>query len=258
MLRISAWVWITVGFFVGGSILGYVYFQHYKPDMIETENLNNYAEKLQREADKADQAQLRVDKAVEEVERLARVWNDVVEAKIENVDHFPDLTPDPFQLVVNAPSYRNRVQRAVNRQVKSGGVTVVQGPLVEFPSGEPGVMASYYNFGASRLPFPVVVYELGTVTIRGSMDQIMANVESWSDMPDYFAVADGLAVTGTDNDLTATYNVVILGYLPGPASGPLGAASSFFDVEGMMEDMRQQFDNAGPGSTGGGTAAGGR
>lgn len=223
MFKLSGWVWIVVGLFVGGSIFGYFWFQHYSPDEKEAANLNTYGDQLQAQANLDQATKDRIDKAIEDVERITREWNDVVDAKMQNDDAFPALDVDPWQLVVNTPAYRNKVQRAVNRQVKAGGVTVVQGPEVVFPGGEPGLMASYFNFGASRLPFPVVVFELGTVTIRGSMEQIVANVEAWSDMPDYFAVADGLAITGTDSDLTATYNVVILGYLPGPASGPLGA-----------------------------------
>ena len=221
MFKLSGWVWLIVGIFLGLTVLSYGYFQHYQPDMEEARIAEEYAAKLEIEARKDQRAQDRIDKAEEMVKEIAEQWNQVLADKSPSGTLGADL--DPFLLAVNAPDFRNRVQRAVNRQLLVGGVTVVQGPFVPSPANNTGVLQSYFNY--NRLPFPVVVFELGSVTVSGTYEQIARNVQAWADMPDYFAVADGLAITGTSPDLTGTYNVVIVGFLPGEVSAPLAATS---------------------------------
>lgn len=229
MFKISGWVWVVVGIFLGLTVISYGLFQHYLPDKEEAELLNTYESQLQTEANKLAATQRRIDNSVARVEETAKQLNEVIDAKIVDENVFIDLTVEPHQLVVNAPSYRDKVQRAVNTQVRRGGVTVVQGPLVPFPAGEPNVQQSFFNY--SRLPFPVVVFELGTVTVRGSFDQISANVKAWADMPNYFAVASGLAITGTSPALTGTYNVVIVGFIPGQVGSGLSVDSAAAPAE---------------------------
>ncbi|HXH60361.1 MAG TPA: hypothetical protein VNI20_03290, partial [Fimbriimonadaceae bacterium] len=230
MFKISGWVYLVGGICIALTIFAYAYFQYYKPDVLETSYIKEYTDQLQVEANKNNAAQERIDKAVARVDAMADQLRKVLEAKSQNGNGFIDLSQDPLQLTVNAPAFRDKVQMAVNKQVKSGGVTVIQGPLVPFPSNDPtNLMNTYFNY--SRLPFPVVIFDLGNVTVTGTFDEIAKNVESWANMPDYFAVADGLAISGTSPQLTATYSVSIVGFIPGTPGQPLagvvtGAAGS--------------------------------
>ena len=222
MFKLSGWVWLVAGIFIGLAIVSYGFFQFYVPDSQEAEMVNLYADNLQKEADKIPATERRIENAVARVEEMASIWRETASAKSARGNGFIDLTQDPLSLTVSAPAYRDKVQGAVNRQVKVGGVTVVNGPFVQRPSNDAqSLLNTYFNY--SRLPFPVVLFELGTVTVEGTFAQISRNVQAWSDMPDYFAVVDGLAITGTSPRLTATYNVAIVGFPPGGASGPLAA-----------------------------------
>ena len=123
-----------------------------------------------------------------------------------------NLNQNAWQLVIDARKYRNNAQRAVNNQLKRGGVTVVSGPAVPFPDETaPTILANYFNYPA--VPFPVVIFDLGTVTVRGNYTQIANHVRSWSTMPHYLAVTDGLQIIGTSPQLTATYNLSVVGYI---------------------------------------------
>ena len=115
--------------------------------------------------------------------------------------------------------FRDEVQRDVNRQMRKGGVLVINGPTVPMPPEDPAaVVASYFNYPAANTP--VAIFDLGQVTIRGTFDQIAANIQAWSDMPNYLAVADGLSISGTSPNLTATYNVSVLAFLRGKELAP--------------------------------------
>ncbi len=220
MFKLSGWVWIVVGVFIGLTLLSYGYFQFYEPDTKEAEMVNNYAAQLQVEAAKLPATQKRIDNAKMRVQEAAEQWRRIASAKSQGGVGFIDLGQDPLALTVNAPSYRDKVQLAVNRQVKAGGVVVVNGPLIPQPSNDPtSLLNTYFNY--STLFYPVVLFEPGTVTVRGTFEQIARNVQAWSSMKDYFAVVDGLVITGTSPELTATYNLVLLGYIPGGVSGPL-------------------------------------
>lgn len=222
MFKLSGWVFLVAGIFMGLAIVSYGFFQFYVPDSTEAEMINVYAGNLQKEADKIPATERRIENAVARVEEMADIWRETSSRKSANGNGFIDLTQNPLSLTVSAPAYRNKVQTAVNRQVKVGGVTVINGPFVQRPSNDAqSLMNSYFNY--SRLPFPVVLFELGTVTIQGTFAQIARNVQAWSDMPDYFAVVDGLAITGTSPQLTATYNVAIVGFPPGGTTGELAA-----------------------------------
>lgn len=220
MFKLSAWVWLVCGVFIGLTILSYAYFQFYGPDTLEAQYTEEYVQKLNAEGAKLGAAKQRVENAKLRVEEITERWRQVSDAKIRN--GFINLNQDPLSLTVNVQRYRDKVQSAVNRQMKVGGVTVVNGPSVPPPSNDPTTLLTSY-FNVNRLPFPVVIFELGSVTVRGTFDQIARNMQGWTNMPDYFAVADGLTITGTSPELTATYNVVIVGFLPGQVTGPLAA-----------------------------------
>ncbi len=220
MFKLSGWVWIVVGAFVGIAVIAYGLFQFYLPDLEEAALIDEYADSLQREASKRQKAEQRVEKAVKYVETTADELRAVLDKKWAGGEGFIDLTVDPFTLVATAPAYRDKVQSAVNRQLKVGGVEIVQAPLIPFPDTDPAtLMLSYFNF--TRLPYPVVMFDLGNITVTGTYEQIVANVEAWTNMPDYFAVTHGLTLTGTSPELTATYSVSIVGFLPGQPNGVL-------------------------------------
>jgi hypothetical protein len=209
-----------MGIFIGLTLLSYGYFQFYKPDTDEAAMVTTYGEQLRAEASKEPAADKRIENATLRVQEAAEMWRTISESKSRGGAGFINLEQDPLALTVNAPSYRNKVQIAVNRQVKVGGVTVVNGPLIPQPGNDPtNLLNTYFNY--STLFYPVVVFEPGTVTVRGTFEQIARNVQAWSEMKDYFAVVDGLAITGTSPQLTATYNLVLLGYIPGGVSGPI-------------------------------------
>ena len=220
MFKLSGWVWILCGVFVGLTLLSWGYFQYYLPDTQEAAMVNTYAEQLRVEAAKVPATEQRIENARLKVQETAEQWRMVSQTKSAGGAGFINLDQDPLALTVNAPNYRDKVQRAVNQQVKSGGVTVVNGPLIPQPSNDPQTLLNTY-FNYSTLFYPVVIFEPGTVTVRGTFDQIARNVTSWSNMKDYFVVVDGLSITGTAPELTATYNLVLLGYIPGGVSGPL-------------------------------------
>lgn len=170
----------------------------------------NY-EETQAEANKLGAAKNRVKIAREMVQAEADKWQEIVAAKTPQASII-NLDEDAWQLTVDARRFRNNVQRAVNQQVKAGGVKIVNGPYVEDPSDDARtIVANYFNYPA--LKFPVCVYDFGTVTVTGTFEQICANVEGWANMPDYLAVADGLAITGTSPVLTGTYNLTLVAFV---------------------------------------------
>jgi hypothetical protein len=220
MFKLSGWVWIVTGVFIGLTLLSYGYFQFYEPDTKEAALVTAYGDQLQVEANKLPLTEKRIENAKLRVQEAADQWRLIAETKTRGGSGFINLSQDPLALTVNAPSYRDKVQIAVNRQVKVGGVTVINGPLIPAPSNDPtNLLNTYFNY--STLFYPVVLFEPGTVTVRGTFEQIARNVQAWSQMRDYFAVVDGLVITGTAPELTATYNLVLLGYIPGGVSGAL-------------------------------------
>jgi hypothetical protein len=154
-----------------------------------------------------------------------------------------NLNQNSWQLVIDARKYRNNAQRAVNAQLKKGGVTVVNGPAVPFPDETaPTILANYFNYPA--VPFPVVIFDLGTVTVRGNYSQISSHIRSWSTIPNYLAVTDGLQIVGTSPQLTATYNLSVVGYI---------------EVDALYPAVPEGGGAAqGPGGGGGGRPGGGR
>jgi hypothetical protein len=76
-----------------------------------------------------------------------------------------NLAVDRYNLTVDARRFRNNVQNAVNRQIKSGGITVIQGPSVPFPTEDPAtILSTYFNYPDREQP--VCIFDLGQVTVR--------------------------------------------------------------------------------------------
>ncbi|MFQ3586143.1 MAG: hypothetical protein SNJ74_08705 [Fimbriimonadaceae bacterium] len=192
------------------------------PNMEQARLLNANSDELETVANQMPAAQRRVRQAEELLEQKASEW------RVTVARHTPpasveqggiNLAVNAWQLTVDARRFRNNVQRAVNRQLLSGGVTVVNGPMIPFPDeSASSILASYFNFPS--LTFPVVIFDLGAVTVRGTYSQITNHIRSWSNMPGYLAVADGLSLesfepTASPPVLTGTYNLTIVGFIRG-------------------------------------------
>ena len=229
-MKIGALPIFLIGLAVGLIALSFAFFKEWKPNKTETQYQNDQRDLYVAEGAKLPIAVKRVEKAKQMVNEKAAQWRSVVEA------HTPtdsvnsggiNLAVHAWQLTVDAAKFRNNVQRAVNAQIRYGGVVVPNGPFVPAPEeAASSIVADYFNYPA--IPFPVVIFDLGTVTVQGTYAQIAANVRGWSRMRKYLAVASGLALSGTSPNLTGTYNLTIVGYIRGdkvyPAV-PEGAAA---------------------------------
>jgi hypothetical protein len=216
-MKLSPVTIIIIGVSIAISVLSFAFFQEYYPNTIARNQYETYRDQLQLEVDKMPQAEKRVKDAQRMVQEKADAWRRIVAVRTPTPDIRTggvSLNVNSYQLTVDSKKFRNSMQRALNAQLHRGGVTVVTGPLIPAPEeSAESILANYYNYPA--IPFPVVVFDLGSVTVRGTYEQIMAHVRSYSTMPRYLAVADGLSLTGTAPVLTGTYNLSIVGYIRG-------------------------------------------
>ncbi len=228
-MKISPWVWLVVGISVAVIALSFSLFQHVLPNQEQAKKFTEWGEKLAAEEAKMPQAKKRLEDAKALVAETSDEWQRVIAARTppQSVSGGGiNLQVNRYQLTVDSLYFRDSVQRAVNRQIKSGGVLVISGPRVENPPETPEeIMPTYFNYPTTK--FPVSIFDLGTVTVRGTWDQISENVRSWTRMPNYLAVADGLQVTGTSPNLTATYNLSIVAFIRGKKLAPeVGAGAA--------------------------------
>lgn len=231
MKLFSGWVWLVLSIAISLVILSYAVFMWWIPKQAYTASLNEYTQKLTTEANKLNATKNKLKKAQAEVQKKAQEWQAIVADKTPPKSLAGggiDLSVNPYQLTVDARKFRDSMQRAVNAQLKKGGVTVVSAPAVPEPTDDPStILADYFNYPAAR--FPVCVHELGQVTVRGTYSQISNHLASWSAMPNYLAVAGGLSLSGTSPELTATYSLVIVAFLKGDemsVSVPSGGGAS--------------------------------
>lgn len=221
-MKISGWAWLVAGVCIAVAIFSVIFFRFVQPNNTEAAAIEQHAEALAAEEAKLPRAKERVENAAAKVEEISAQWQMVVAEKTKPADLGEggiNLGVNPWQLTKDARTYRDNVQRDVNRQVKRGGVTVVGGPLVPQPSeSHTDVLATYFNYPAAT--FPVAIFNLGTVTVEGSYEQIKANVQAWSSMPGYLATTDGLSIQGTGRELTATYNLVVVSFIRGESLPP--------------------------------------
>lgn len=251
-MKLSPLTIVIIGLAVMLVALG-VGLRSFLPDMKETEMVRQNAADLKREAEKQALANRRVEKAIAKVNQMAREWQGVVAAKTPPADVASggiNLAVHRWKLVNDAFVFRNNVQRAVNAQVKKGGVRVVQGPLVPMPTeNATQIVETYFNYPAIR--FPVAVFDLGQVTVQGTYSQITENMRSWAAMPRYLAVASDLQITGTSPRLTGTYNVTVVAYIRGDK-----IAAPVPEVPGATV-IANQGGGGGGGAPRGGPAGGG-
>lgn len=238
-------IWlIAISFSV--VVLSYALFFEWMPKSKEAELREENAKQLREQAAKHPQAKRKIEKANAQIRAVEAKWNAILAEKTPEADVSRggiNLNVNAFQLMIDTKRFRNNVQRAVNKQLLAGGVKVI-GPYIPGigDNDDPNsILASYYNYPA--IAFPVVIYDLGQVTVQGTYDQILTHVRAWSKMPRYLAVADGLRLSGTAPILTGTYNLTLVGFIrdsgiypPVPfgagAAAPAGGGAAAFGGPG--------------------------
>lgn len=189
----------------GDTLHGFMY------NKKEEEFQNGYIQQLEGEIAKRPAAEKRVRDAKALVETEGQKWEEIVATKTPP-QGIINLDVNAWQLVVDSRRFRNNVQRDINRQVKVGGVRVVNGPYVPDPSDDAKtIVQNYFNYPAMK--FPVCIWDFGTITVQGSFEQILTNMQSWAAMPNYLAVASGLQISGTSPALTGTYQLTVLAFI---------------------------------------------
>ena len=183
--------------------------------MEEKKDYEDYKAQLDDVISKEKQAVKRVLDARKQVEASMSAWSAVVATRTPSTrlaDGGIDLGVTAWQLPVDARTYRNNVQKMINKQLQVGGVKLPNGgPFIpQMGEDQPSVLASL-NYPAYA--FPVAIFELPGITVTGTYEQIMANYRGWGRMNRYIAVPDGLTITGTTPKLTGTYNVIIVGFI---------------------------------------------
>lgn len=206
---------LLLGFAVAIIALSYGFFFHWMPNMEEKRAYEEYKTQLDDVISKEKQAVKRVVEARSQVEQSMSKWSGVVATRTPSTTVATggiDLGVTAWQLPVDGRSYRNTVQRMINKQLQVGGVKLPNGGPFIAPMGEnqAEVLASL-NYPAYA--FPVAIFELAGITVQGTFDQIMANYNAWGHVQHYIAMPDALTLNGTSPLLTGTYNVIIVGFI---------------------------------------------
>jgi len=187
------------------------------PLMKTTVKWLKYRDDMAKEQAKWPQAVARVQNATKMAQKAIDDWTAIAATRTLPPPPDPfgiDLSKDQETLITDMPDFHIKLQQAVNHQVKEGGVTVITGPRVPAPPTDPDrVLLGYFNFPAQP---PVLVFNLGQVTVKGTFQQISDNINAWSRMPHFLAVADGLRLQGTSPNLIGTYTVSIVGFVQVP------------------------------------------
>lgn len=213
--------------YVLGAVLGFVllsvgYFNFWEVKTTEAQYWTEHGDKLETEANKLPAMQRKVKEAVAFANTQSDEWQAVVDAKTPSTNPRTggiDLSRNRYQLVVDSIYFRNRIQAAVNRQLRSGGVKVISAPRIEdFPSDPATIVEA--GFGLGQRPFPVRIYNLGRITVEGTRQQIEANMQNWTNMPDFMAVADGLVYEGTSPTLRGSYSLSVVMFIQGRTVSP--------------------------------------
>src|SRR5471030_3275431 len=161
-MKLGRFAILMIGIMIFVSASAWGYFLYYMPNMKEVGMLNDNKTANDAEAAKMPQAKKRVEKAKQMIDVKAAAWQKYVETRTPGMslkEHGVDLSVNPWQLAVDTPKFRNDIQRAVNEQVKKGGVKVLTSPLVQrldpnLPVNQ--ILSTFYNYPA--LKFPVLVF----------------------------------------------------------------------------------------------------
>lgn len=217
-MKLSPSTIYVIGFSASALPLAYGFFHQYQPKTKEAAEYARVFEEERATAEQFPQAKKAVDEVMVQVNQQGQAWRQIVATRTPptNVGQGGiNLAVNPWQLSVDTRRFRNSMQRAVNNQLRRGGVRVLSGPTVAGISEDAPVstiLTTFYNF-PQPYAFPVVIRDLGAVQVEGTYEQIMANVRSWATMPNYLAVADGLRLEGTAPTLRGTYNVTVVAFI---------------------------------------------
>lgn len=222
-MKLSALTYIIIGFSIFLIAVTFGLFRLYVPNTTEAGYWREYKAELDAEIAKKSAAERRVKLAKEMVDEQTRHWKDIVATRTPPLGVNSggiDVGVNAWQLTVDSVKFRDSIQRAVNAQVHAGGVKLVSnGPLVPRPSQNGGdILATFYNYPA--IPFPVVMFDFGAITVQGTYRQICDNVRAYTHMPHYLAVTDGLNIQGTGPILQGTYQLSIVGFIRGNSVFP--------------------------------------
>lgn len=253
-LKLNPWTYVIAGASLGLAALSVGYFMYFKPNMEEASNFDASKEEYDQEAAKMPRARKRVKDVTEKLIAVDSDWRALIATKTP-AKSLPaggiDLSVNRFQLTKDARTFRNSIQLAVNQQMRRGGIRVIRGPEVPvFSMNASDIVETSFNYIA--FGFPAVVYDFGTVEVEGTWSQIRANVEAWSNMPNYFAVTDGLRITGTSPKLRGTYNVTLVGFIRADKIAP-----PVPEVAADANAANTAFSGAAPGGPGAPGAPGG-
>lgn len=212
-MKFSWMLVISLGIFFSAIALGWGY-REWDPNMKEVRSWTAYRDQLIPESKKYPQAIKRVQDAEALATAKVNEWRNIAATRT-----LPptlqqggiDLSINGWQLLTQMPLFRNSIQKMVNNQLKVGGVKVLTGPTIPATPTDPNQIVSQY-FNVPVLP-PVVIFDLGTITVQGTYKQITDNMRAWSRMPHFLAVADGLSLRGTSPRLIGTYAVSIVGFV---------------------------------------------
>jgi len=215
-MKLSSFTIIWVGIAVGISALAFAFFYYFQPNMAEADNYHKNLQDLNDQIALRPKLQTNLENAKREAEAVALQWRSIIATKTPPTNVASrgiDLDVGSYQLTVDSRKFRDNIQRALNYQLRRGGVKILgSGPSIPFPDDSPAaVLAGFFNYPA--LPFPVLIFDLGTVRVQGTWKQIMDHVRSYRTMPNYMAVVHGLDITGTSPLLTASYQLSLVGFI---------------------------------------------
>ncbi len=214
--------WFLSFLFLSLAVLAVGFLMFWRPNMQEVKMNNEVRDQLNSEIAKEPQVNRRLREANALRAEADAQWQNIVEQKTPEIgvpNGGIDLSVNRWQLTADARQFRNEMQRDLNRQMKRGGVKLIAAPVIPaFSNNAADIVETGFNF--PDYGFPVVIHDLGQVTVEGTYNQIMDHVKSWSDMPNYLAVADGLQLAGTSPRLRGTYNLSIVALIRGNRVAP--------------------------------------
>ncbi len=216
-MKLSPLTIYIIGIALALPVIAFGLFFNKMPNDTEASFYQAAKEANDAEAAKQRQADQKVATAIQMIKTKAAEWNAISANRTPPASIAAGgitLAQNAFQLSEDTRKYRNSIQRAVNTQLRRGGVKVINGPAIPTPDANApanSLLLSFYNYPSAG--FPVVIFDLGSVTVQGNYNSIMNHMRAYKSMPRYLAVTDALRIDGTSPVLTATYNLTIVGYI---------------------------------------------
>jgi hypothetical protein len=257
MSKVSGYVWVVCGVVLMAVTWAGFWWLKIGPEREEIKAYREVNQKLDTIISKQSQeaARKRVADALQAVNEAQIEWKRIAETKTPSRGRF-NLLDHRWQLTVNARQWHSNVERDLKQWIARSGVRVLAptneageiGPFVPYPTDNANELVEFY-FNYPALPYPVAIWDLGTITVEGTYDQIVRHVRSWNDIPGYIASVRGLSIEGTNNRLRGRYNLVVVAYVNSDnVSGGQGD-------RGRVPDISPASQNTGGGQNqGAGTA----